>query len=316
MTGQEEPTPHGERVYYEPARPYTTVWLLLLALIAGFLIDIALGGAVAHLPGWIIAAVLILGIDVLIVRAARSTRSLLVTTDELWVGDEMINRPEIVGLTPGIDDELPVLGWPTGMPRTIRGVTLRLVDEHDVVVPTRKPDRLRSALDVGPAEPKTPAEVRPATEAELALLADIDERAEIVFRLAGYVLPEIGFPDDLDDAMAIFVVEDPPVGFVLITEVDALAHVEETAVVPGAMQKGLGTRLLERACEWARAEGYAAITLITYADVPWNGPWYASRGFAETDQVTPGLAALREREQALGLDDVGRRIVMRRELEP
>jgi hypothetical protein len=48
--------------------------------------------------------------------------------------------------------------------------------------------------------------------------------------------------------------------------------------------------------------------------VPWNGPYYAARGFVEVDDVTPGVVALREREQRLGLDEVGRRIVMRRDL--
>jgi hypothetical protein len=56
--------------------------------------------------------------------------------------------------------------------------------------------------------------------------------------------------------------------------------------------------------------------LCTYAEIPWNGPYYASRGFVETDEVTPGLAELRAWERDVGLDALGRRCVMRRELVP
>ena len=79
------------------------------------------------------------------------------------------------------------------------------------------------------------------------------------------------------------------------------------------MRRGVGSALLEAACTWARAAGYPAITLITFADVPWNAPFYAARGFAETAS-TPEIAELRDWERAVGLDAVGRRIVMRRDL--
>jgi len=58
-----------------------------------------------------------------------------------------------------------------------------------------------------------------------------------------------------------------------------------------------------------------AITLTTFADVAWNGPFYAARGFTiVVDDPGPGVAALRERERAAGLDAVGERVLMRRDL--
>jgi GNAT superfamily N-acetyltransferase len=80
------------------------------------------------------------------------------------------------------------------------------------------------------------------------------------------------------------------------------------------MRQGIGSALVERACEWARAHDYPAITLTTYADVPWNGPYYAKRGFMEVADPSPGLRAVRDQERGVGLDAVGRRIVMRRAL--
>lgn len=314
MSGSSAPL-SGTATYTEPARTYASAYAFLLLLGAGFAFDLVLGGGVAHLPGWILATALVVGVDVLIVYAARSTRSLSLTEDELRVGEEAIGRLEIVGVRRGVDDQLPVLGWSTGMPRGIKGVTVRLFDDQDLVIPTRHPDRLEAALGVGAPAARAEDEVRRARDDDLPLLADIDDRAEAVFRVGGYHLPEIEFRDDLlNGAKAVFVIGDPLVGFVWLTEVDELAHVEEIAVIPSAMRKGVGSQLLEQACEWARGEGYRAITLITYADVPWNGPFYAKRGFVETNTVTSGLAGLRARETELGLDAAGRRIVMRREL--
>jgi GNAT superfamily N-acetyltransferase len=96
--------------------------------------------------------------------------------------------------------------------------------------------------------------------------------------------------------------------------VDGTAYLAALAVLPSDMRTGVGSRLLERACEWARGQGYPAMTLTTFRDVPWNAPFYAKRGFAEVLAPTPGLAAVRERERSLGLDEAGPRLVMRREL--
>jgi GNAT superfamily N-acetyltransferase len=114
----------------------------------------------------------------------------------------------------------------------------------------------------------------------------------------------------------VFVAGPPPVGFVQVEEIDGLAYIVELAVIPRWMRQGIGSALLERACEWARGRGYRAITLTTYADVPWNAPFYARRGFVEITEFGPGVQAEREQERELGLDEVGRRIVMRRELQP
>jgi GNAT superfamily N-acetyltransferase len=157
--------------------------------------------------------------------------------------------------------------------------------------------------------------VRRAEPDELVLLAEIDDRADTVFRVSGFDLPALPFDEDAAAAApAIFVAGDPPVGFVQLAEVDCAAHVAELAVLPGSMRAGLGSALLERACEWARASGYPSITLTTFADVAWNAPFYARRGFVEVADLSPALAAIRAREAEIGLDAVARRIVMRREL--
>jgi GNAT superfamily N-acetyltransferase len=175
---------------------------------------------------------------------------------------------------------------------------------------------LQAALGLtGAVLPAKGQDVRAAARSDLRELEDIGTRADTVFRLAGYALPEIPFDHQaLARAKAVFVAGRPPVGFVWVSEVDGLAHVEELAVIPKWMRQGIGSRLLDRACEWARAKGYAAITLTAFVDVPWNGPFYRSHGFVEVDAPTPGLVTVRAREQEVGLDGAGRRAVMRCEL--
>jgi ribosomal protein S18 acetylase RimI-like enzyme len=309
-------TEHSAPEYHEPARSYASLWLFAGLIGTGFVIDLILGGGISHLLGWSIALVVVVGLNFVVLYAVRSEKSLHVTTGEVRVGDEAIGRAEVVALAFGVDDaDLPVLGWPMGRPRSLKGLTVRLSDGQDVVVPTRFPQRLAAVLDVHTAAPARGQDVRAAGRADLALLDEIGDRADTVFRTAGYDLPDIPLEsDDIAAAKAVFVAGRPPVGFVMIEEVDGLAHIAEIAVIPKWMRQGIGNRLLERACEWARTNDYPAVTLITFADVPWNGPYYAARGFVEVTELSPGLAALRERERELGLDAAGRRVVMRRAL--
>jgi len=53
------------------------------------------------------------------------------------------------------------------------------------------------------------------------------------------------------------------------------------------------------------------MTLITYRDVPWNGPWYRRIGWevVEEDRLMPELRALRKRERVAGLDVCPRQVM-------
>lgn len=320
MTAAEpdERAPAGEVVLRERPRSYVEVLAVATVILIGFGIDLGFDvhGALTHLPGWLIALALIAGIDAIFVASARSTRTLVVTTDEVWVGEEMVVRDEVVGVAPEALSHLPVLGWPNGKPGRTKGVALRLADGRDVLLPSRRPERLAAVLGLAEARALQPPEIRAATADDLPLLAEIDDRAEILFGLSGIDLPEIDFAVP-DDAIATWVLDDPRaglVGFAVVAEVDGEAHLDEIAVLPSVMRTGLGSRLLEHACAAARDDGYRAMTLCTFAEVAWNGPWYASRGFTVVAEPTGGLAARRDRERELGLDSAGRRVAMRREL--
>jgi GNAT superfamily N-acetyltransferase len=302
------------RRYVEPARTYTSSLVLLAVVVGGFLVDLlALGGGRVHALAWVIGGILIVGVDALIVYAARHLRSVVVTDDDVTVGEETLPRKDILGVDLGDSDNAPVLGrrFGEGLPRGTAGLTLTLTGGRKIVIASRNPKQLAEVLGARDVAP----EVRRALPVDLEHLPEIDRRAESLFRVAGMNLPDIPFPlDALHDSRAVFVAGRPPVAFVQIDEVDGIAHVQELAVLPSHMRQGLGSALLDAACTWASEAGYPAITLTTFADVAWNGPYYAQRGFVELTELTPELIELRDWERDMGLDEVGRRIAMRREL--
>lgn len=100
------------------------------------------------------------------------------------------------------------------------------------------------------------------------------------------------------------------VGFVHVLEVGDVAHLEQVSVAPEFMRQRIGFRLVEEAANTARERGHAEITLRTFADVPFNAPFYAGLGFVETEPATDFHVALVETERDLGLDRNGRRVQM------
>ncbi|MEO8219565.1 MAG: GNAT family N-acetyltransferase [Specibacter sp.] len=164
-------------------------------------------------------------------------------------------------------------------------------------------------------------EIRPASLSEFALLPSIEAEADTAFEMLDPPIATADFPPpgtavDFAAAFHIMVAGRPPAGFVRLEILDGLAHLEQLAVSPEYGRQGIGRSLVAAAKAWAHEAGFAAMTLCTFADVPFNGPFYASCGFTEIppDCWTPGLAALRDHESQLGLDALGRRIVMKTSL--
>ena len=154
---------------------------------------------------------------------------------------------------------------------------------------------------------------RPARPDEWALLPEVEAAADIVFAPLGITdLPPPAGAEELAAARHVLVAGDPPVGFLRLEEIDGRAHVEQLSVHPRHMRRGIGSGLLRAALRWAARSGFQEASLVTFADVPWNGPFYRRHGFVELSQLSPGLVALREREVTLGLDAHGPRVVLYR----
>lgn len=164
--------------------------------------------------------------------------------------------------------------------------------------------------------------VRPAEPGDLALLGAIERAAGAGFRDLGMDAvaddepppPEVlGGHQRAGRCWVVADDADAPVAYVTVDVVDAAAHVEQLSVHPRWARRRLGARLLGTVDDWAGSRGLAWVTLTTFADVPWNGPYYERLGFrvvAPAEQ-SAGLRRIRDEEAGRGLDRWPR-VAMRR----
>jgi GNAT superfamily N-acetyltransferase len=143
------------------------------------------------------------------------------------------------------------------------------------------------------------ASVRLARSEDLTELAAIERSAASVFRDVG--LAWLADGETMDSAQLAALCRDgtlwvaademdEPVGFLAAHELDGRFYIAEVSITRSYQRQGLGARLIAAAVDHARAAGFGAVTLTTYRDLPWNGPYYARFGFAEVDpgEVGPG----------------------------
>ena len=163
--------------------------------------------------------------------------------------------------------------------------------------------------------PPASGPVRRARADELTQLPALEAAADTMFADLGIgPLPAPGSPEDYAAALVVLVVGDPPAGLCRIDAVGTGAHLEQLAVHPDHGRHGLGRALLRGGCAWAADEGYDALTLATYRDVPWNGPFYASEGFVEVGPVDAWLVAHGRPPEEPVMGRFGMRVLMRRPL--
>ncbi|WP_010470030.1 GNAT family N-acetyltransferase [Streptomyces sudanensis] len=164
---------------------------------------------------------------------------------------------------------------------------------------------------------------RPARPADLPLLQGIERAAGEAFRALGMDAvadddpPPLGTLEAYRAAGRVRVAEDGgrPVAYLLWDDVDGAVHIEQVSVHPDAARRGVGRALIGDLAADAAARGVPALTLTTFADVPWNAPYYARLGFRvlHEGELTDGLRAIRHAEAAHGLDRWPR-VCMRRDL--
>lgn len=78
------------------------------------------------------------------------------------------------------------------------------------------------------------------------------------------------------------------IGFAAAYPLDRILHLAEISVLEESSGHGVGSMLINALLELARQHAHqeqdlrtARCSLRTYADVPWNGPFYQRRGFRE-----------------------------------
>ena len=167
-----------------------------------------------------------------------------------------------------------------------------------------------------------PWSIRAPRTDELELVREVERAAGLLFGSVGMHEIAEHEPPSVEELAAyqradriwVLVHDDVVAGYALADVVDGAAHLAQLSVQPTRGRQGFGTALLTHVCDWARRRGLAAVTLTTFEHVPWNGPYYAERGFRALadDEIGPELEHLREEEAAHGLDP-DLRVCMRRE---
>lgn len=90
-------------------------------------------------------------------------------------------------------------------------------------------------------------------------------------------------------------------GFLVAQPFSRELHIWEMDVAPAYQRRGIGAGLVRAAQIDARNTSFRALTLTTFRDLPWNGPFYARLGFEEVTALDahPRLAG----ELANEIDD-------------
>jgi GNAT superfamily N-acetyltransferase len=68
-------------------------------------------------------------------------------------------------------------------------------------------------------------------------------------------------------------------GFGVVEPCGPRLHLQELDVLPEHSGRGIGTAIVSEIERWAAGHQFTELTLTTYRDVPWNGPFYIRLGF-------------------------------------
>ncbi|HEY0576509.1 MAG TPA: GNAT family N-acetyltransferase [Pseudonocardia sp.] len=171
----------------------------------------------------------------------------------------------------------------------------------------------------------SPRHIRLARRAELPGLQRLERRSGEIFRPIGMAEVAEDEPSSLAElehylaAGRAWVIIDADrqdgalLGYLLAEPVDGDMHIAQVSVDPAAAGRRLGAALIEHLAGVAGGQGFPALTLTTYRDVPWNAPYYRALGFTEIpeSELGPGLRLIRELEAKAGLDRWPRLAMMR-----
>lgn len=168
--------------------------------------------------------------------------------------------------------------------------------------------------------------LRPANSHELPTLIEIDDQACELYLQAGirfdidedhpFVIAESQrWAEAISQGLAHVAVDrqDYPVGFISMCTVDGEPYLDQLAVRPAQMRKGIGRSLLRHALALNTQQ---PLWLTTYAHLPFNAPFYESEGFVAMleEDCGPQLRAILEDQRSV-LPAPDKRIAMVRRAE-
>jgi hypothetical protein len=137
--------------YVEPGGSWRPFWLIAAALAVLVALDVALPGR-PHPPLlWVLLIVSVLGVVAIGTVAAQRVWTVRVEDEALVVGPERlpwsdVDVAHLTEITSGADTGAPILGGGATLPRGRTGLPLRLTDGRSVLVPSRDPAALLTAV--------------------------------------------------------------------------------------------------------------------------------------------------------------------------
>jgi len=156
--------------------------------------------------------------------------------------------------------------------------------------------------------------IRPTLDQDIQWLPGVERSAAQAFA-AWPALAWLAQGDVMDceahrafvDAGGSWVVEDLDgciLGFACARLEAQALHLHEVSVRLEAQGQGVGRKLLLQVADAARQVGARELTLTTFADVPWNAPFYARLGFEVIDEglLDARLQQILAGERAHGLE--------------
>ena len=154
--------------------------------------------------------------------------------------------------------------------------------------------------------------IRSGTVGDVRALQALQLRAGSLFRDAG--MPEVADNPPSSDALFresitadllhVAARREVRIGFTLALATEPDCHLEQMSVDPAFGRQGIGAALVRHLVHLSRLRGFDRVTLSTFTNVSWNGPFYERLGFIylPNAQLTPFLAEVRSQEAAAGLD--------------
>ncbi|MEM7493580.1 MAG: GNAT family N-acetyltransferase [Pseudomonadota bacterium] len=105
-----------------------------------------------------------------------------------------------------------------------------------------------------------------------------------------------------------------PVGFAIFSVRGNGLYLDQVSVHPDHGKQGLGRILVYAVIAEAEARRLSHVSLSTFRDLRWNGPFYASMGFVEMDRSDMEPYMLEIEDAQRGHMDVSARCFMRRKV--
>jgi len=163
-----------------------------------------------------------------------------------------------------------------------------------------------------------------ATAADIPALIAADKAASELFVPTGLLdaaalddhVPANVFETEipLKNVIAVRRSNKEAVGFALFRPLGDGLYLDQVSVSPEHGQKGLGRALVLKVITEAEKRRLPHVSLSTFRDLPWNGPFYASMGFKELtrDKLEPFMLEIEDAQRSVM--DVTKRCFMRRKV--